>query len=337
MSQSTNLGAQPNQSGAGFRTAHNDDIKAVVTQHSGAGDPPLMREHMEQVNTTLGQKRIRKADNSAWGAIVAAWDGVSNWIPYRAGKALTAASTRLDNLTAVVDPTSSDGTGLGYEAGSLWLNTATGIAFLCRSAAPGTAVWLRIGFAAPTSPDRVLQRVAAADGSYLTAPEIQLTATGLDVTDAAIPLAATVRVVIRAAVATTDNTGASLRIGVGGALKSGASDYNWVRRDETDNNGASDAVLFGDGADAEISLTASKLSNDGGRKTASGEIVIYQTGVDVKLRWDLVYWAHSGGNALRRVTGAAGCNFDGPFNRISFSGLGFASGSFNYFCRGDFA
>jgi len=50
------------------------------------------------------------------------------------------------NLGAGVDPTATDdnnvgGVGLGYVAGSLWLNTATGRAFQCVSPAVGAAVW----------------------------------------------------------------------------------------------------------------------------------------------------------------------------------------------------
>jgi hypothetical protein len=49
----------------------------------------------------------------------------------------------LSNLTAVVDPTTSDNTGNGYSTGSLWVNTSSDVAFICVDASAGT--WQEIG------------------------------------------------------------------------------------------------------------------------------------------------------------------------------------------------
>jgi hypothetical protein len=48
---------------------------------------------------------------------------------------------RLDNLTATTDPTTGDDSADGYAAGSLWLNTTSGHAWLCFDASVGAAVW----------------------------------------------------------------------------------------------------------------------------------------------------------------------------------------------------
>jgi hypothetical protein len=51
------------------------------------------------------------------------------------------STARLDNLTAVVDPTPSDDNTLGYAAGSMWMNLATNAVFFCIDATTSAAVW----------------------------------------------------------------------------------------------------------------------------------------------------------------------------------------------------
>lgn len=47
-----------------------------------------------------------------------------------------------NNLAATADPTSSDDSSLGYEVGSMWVNTTGSKVFTCSDATPGAAVWL---------------------------------------------------------------------------------------------------------------------------------------------------------------------------------------------------
>lgn len=48
----------------------------------------------------------------------------------------------LNNTNAVVDPTPTDDTNLGYSRGSIWINTLTNSVFLCADNSAGAAVWV---------------------------------------------------------------------------------------------------------------------------------------------------------------------------------------------------
>lgn len=49
---------------------------------------------------------------------------------------------RLDNWTAITDPTVTDDANAGYEVGSVWLNTSTAEAYRCVDASIGAAIWI---------------------------------------------------------------------------------------------------------------------------------------------------------------------------------------------------
>lgn len=49
----------------------------------------------------------------------------------------------INNPNATVDPTVNDDVTKGYSAGSQWINTVDGKAFLCYSATQGAAVWVQ--------------------------------------------------------------------------------------------------------------------------------------------------------------------------------------------------
>jgi len=49
----------------------------------------------------------------------------------------------LNNLTATTDPTVNDDIDDGYAAGSVWLNTTTGVSFVCVDNTAGAAAWTR--------------------------------------------------------------------------------------------------------------------------------------------------------------------------------------------------
>jgi len=48
---------------------------------------------------------------------------------------------KIDEIYAIVNPTITDDEGLGYEAGSVWVNTVLESAYLCIDSTVGAAVW----------------------------------------------------------------------------------------------------------------------------------------------------------------------------------------------------
>lgn len=60
-------------------------------------------------------------------------------------QALNDTGLRKNNWAATVAPTGSDNSSSGYEAGSLWLDTAAGILYVAKTSA---GVWVSMG--APT-------------------------------------------------------------------------------------------------------------------------------------------------------------------------------------------
>lgn len=79
--------------------------------------------------------------------------GERGWYDLPAGPGTPAAQ---NNFTAVIAPTVTDDGGAGYEVGSRWLNTTTGLMYTCHDATAGAAVWRLSGlFAKPLTPTRV--------------------------------------------------------------------------------------------------------------------------------------------------------------------------------------
>lgn len=60
---------------------------------------------------------------------------------------LYAGGAKKNNFGASTNPATTDDTGSGYAAGSLWFNTTTGQLWVCRSASSSAAVWLLIDYA----------------------------------------------------------------------------------------------------------------------------------------------------------------------------------------------
>lgn len=69
-----------------------------------------------------------------------------------------------DNLSAVVNPSSSNDSTQGYQNGSIWMNVAKGRAFIARSVTVGAAVW--VSLAVNTNPAYVLDRWHNAGGEF---------------------------------------------------------------------------------------------------------------------------------------------------------------------------
>lgn len=102
------------------------------------------------------QLRLKQIDGVVDGALdlqVVQWDNVSQtWKP-----------GRKNNVTNV-DPTVNDDIDLGYEAGSLWVNTTTKNAFICTDPADGVAVWVGLAAGGAAYSERVVtENVVGAD------------------------------------------------------------------------------------------------------------------------------------------------------------------------------
>lgn len=59
----------------------------------------------------------------------------------------------IKNNSAVIPPTINDDISLGYSIGSIWVNTANGISYICTSSAPANAKWIPI--------NKIINRFAA--------------------------------------------------------------------------------------------------------------------------------------------------------------------------------
>lgn len=83
----------------------------------------------------------------------------------------------------------------------------------------------------------------------------------------------------------TDGVGLYLRLSVSGTFQSGASDYVWAWRSQTESAAGTDA---GDTDDSEIELNINNCGNVAGAEEISGEILVINpmaTGVPTTLIW----------------------------------------------------
>jgi len=53
------------------------------------------------------------------------------------------SSVTQNNVSATVDPTSSDNASSGYSVGSYWINVSNGVIFTATSVSPGSATWIQ--------------------------------------------------------------------------------------------------------------------------------------------------------------------------------------------------
>ena len=66
MTQAADLGAVANQTGALYRTRQNQGIQAVVTQHYGASEPPVVYPNMIWFSSGDGYIKVRSPTNTSW-------------------------------------------------------------------------------------------------------------------------------------------------------------------------------------------------------------------------------------------------------------------------------
>lgn len=66
---------------------------------------------------------------------------IQQWVYWNGTAYVPTGGGAHPNFTAITAPTVSNDNTQGYSAGSLWLDTATGVTYVCISAATGAAVW----------------------------------------------------------------------------------------------------------------------------------------------------------------------------------------------------
>jgi len=69
MTQAEDLGGVANQLAAFYRARVNVNLQAVVTQHYGASEPPLMYPNMIWFDSGTGYIKVRNPTNTAWQSI----------------------------------------------------------------------------------------------------------------------------------------------------------------------------------------------------------------------------------------------------------------------------
>lgn len=76
---------------------------------------------------------------------------------------VTARGPRF-NGNAIVDPSINDDEAMGYFTGSVWVNTVTGIAYMCADATAGAAMWT------PLRPDIISVYDGLGNQTFTTSP-----------------------------------------------------------------------------------------------------------------------------------------------------------------------
>lgn len=80
-------------------------------------------------------------DSGATGSRVYLCEADNTWVAQAGAAASGGAQNKFD---ATADPTVSDDSASGYSVGSRWINTTTGVQFICTDPANGTAVWKEV-------------------------------------------------------------------------------------------------------------------------------------------------------------------------------------------------
>lgn len=173
------VGALPNESGALFRAHLNAALQEIARWFAGSTAPDPVYAHQIWFDTANLRIKRRNSANTTWATVGEfTTDGTVSW--YYGGAALGAFGTLKANFAASANPAVGDDSADGYAAGSVWLNTTAGTAWICRSAALGAAVWLPITTAVfgegtaglvpgPTSGDITAGKLLSAAGTWVAA------------------------------------------------------------------------------------------------------------------------------------------------------------------------
>jgi len=324
------VGALPNESGALFRGHLNSAQQEMARWFAGVTAPDPVYAHQIWLDTATGLIKRRNAANTAWATVgTFAADGAVSW--YYGGVALGAGATVKANFAGTAAPTSAADSSAGYVAGSLWLNTTAGSAFICRSAALGAAVWLPITtttFAAdtaglvpgPTSGDVAAGRLLSAAGTWVNSEWSALQTLSPPTAGAAIDLTSGSpgdfrRLRVRAdGLALTASAALTLQLRVGGTWRTTSTDYDWTGTYVTAGSQVQTGATAG-----SVPLTYSAWS---ATSEIGAEIMVTTQGSRPIIRARGAY-GFTGGRVLFDLDGY--CNFTGAVDGVR---LGAGAGTY---------
>lgn len=246
------VGALVNEAGAQFRAHLNAAKQELARLFASSTAPDPIYPYQFWFDTASMLIKHRNGPSTAWATCgTFSSDGTVSW--YYGGVALGAGATVKANFAAATAPGVGDDSADGYAAGSIWLNTTAGTAYICRSAALGAAVWLPITTAAfavgaaglvpgPTSGDVTAGRLLSAAGTWVNSEWAALQTLAPPTAGAAIDLTSGSpgdfrRLRVRAdGLALTASAALTLQLRVGGSWKTGSSDYDWAGTYVTDGS-----------------------------------------------------------------------------------------------------
>lgn len=102
MTQTSDLGAIPNQSRTDYRGAVNTNIQALATHHSGGSAPPVTYPYMIWFDTSGNAIKLRNSTNTAWSTVGTlspfSWAAVSATSGYLGTGTLSGSSVTLTGI-----------------------------------------------------------------------------------------------------------------------------------------------------------------------------------------------------------------------------------------------
>lgn len=129
-------------------------VELYVCRDATVGAAVWSRVALDQPRANLSATTDPTAtdDDAAGYAVASLWFNVTDQQVFVCWDASTGAAVwkelgteTLNNLTATLDPTTSDDETAGYAVGSLWYNTVTYVLWMCIDVTTGNAVWVAIG------------------------------------------------------------------------------------------------------------------------------------------------------------------------------------------------
>lgn len=317
------VGALPNEPGADFRAHLNSASQELARWYAGATAPDPLYAHMFWFDTGALAIKRRNSANTTWATVgTFAADGTVTW--YVAGTALGTFATLQANFAATTDPGAGDDSADGYAAGSIWLNVTGGRAWICRVATAGVADWRQITTAVfaqdaaglvpgPTAAEVAAGRVLGAGGTWVLPEWAALqtlapptAAASIDLTSGSPGTFRRLRVRGDGLGVTVSGIALSAQVRLGGAWRTGSSDYSWVGTWVTSG---SQVQTGGDAGSLPLSFSGWTASGEFGIELA---VTTQGTRPIIKARG--AYSRASGARALFDLD--AYCNFTGSVDGV---------------------
>jgi len=139
-----------------FAVYNDPDVILAQTQAGGAQNQTFSQSVVDGAVASIGGATgnvIVVTTSSASGFSVAASGApgtltlsvtIANAATARSGLGIDAIATKKSNLTATIAPAVGNDSTQGYDAGSFWMGTTLGAAYVCLDASVGAAVWSKI-------------------------------------------------------------------------------------------------------------------------------------------------------------------------------------------------